>query len=82
MNKRPKAVMYVRYSTEDRQRSSNAAQISAEGPSDTVASRPALKNLLDYIERHPGRIAGLIVDDASRLVRHIDYLSVGLAKER
>ena len=83
MNNRPKAIMYVRCSSEGQQRYSSADQISAEESSDaTVVSRPALKRLLKHIERSRGRVAGLIVDDASRLVRHIDYLSVGLAKER
>jgi len=84
MNKRSRAIMHARYSSEHRQRSSNADQTTAEGPSDaTVASRPALKNLLDYIERSRGRIAGLIVDDISRLGRcDIDDLIVDLAKKR
>ena len=82
--KRPKAIMYARYSIEDQQRPSNADQISAEGPSEvTVLSRPALKNLLNHIERSRGRIAGMIVDDTSRLSRrHIDDLIVGLVNKR
>lgn len=66
MNKRPKTVMYARYSTEDQHRSFNADQIS-----DAFKSKPTFTKLLDFIERNPYGIKGVVMEDRSRLCRRI-----------
>jgi hypothetical protein len=80
MNRRPKAITYTCHSTENQKRSPTN-QISAEGPSTATAeSKPALKNLLDYIEPRHGQFTGVVVDDASRLCRLSGDLIIELAK--